>query len=147
MFLDGVYARSNGGPRFYEQPEFHAETVMTVLEMIYQRLMNLFAKKGYVTDEVAVSVDDDLDANVSMPFRTRAPKACRRKGRLLTNPLFQHPVAGVIPPAWFNLTRFHGVFAPNHAWRAFVVPGPKTKRTCPAHDEPNDLDPPPTAKP
>ena len=36
-------------------------------------------------------------------------------------------LAAIIPPAWFNLTRFHGVFALNHAWRKFVVPGPKTK--------------------
>jgi len=60
---------------------------------------------------------------------------------------FVERLAGIIPPAWFNLTRFHGVFAPNHAWREFVVPGPKTKRTCPAHDEPKDSDPPPTSKP
>jgi hypothetical protein len=39
------------------------------------------------------------------------------------------------------------VFAPNHAWREFVVPGPKTKRTCPAFDEPNDADLLPTGKP
>ena len=198
--------------------------------------MRLFARKGYVTDEVAVSVDDDLEPSVPMPFRPRSPKAYRRKGRLLANPHYQHPdpdvmsvqgwcnvryrwfslhaaikiegtnraglsqlfhygarssvnlsllsyvtpddpdrselelklkrkwndgteslvftqrdfverLAGVIPPAWFNLTRFHGVFAPNHAWRDFVVPGPKTKRTCPAHDEPTDSDPPPTGKP
>ena len=50
-------------------------------------------------------------------------------------------------PAWFNLTRFHGIFAPNHAWRDFVVPGPTKKRTCPDHDEPNDSAPPPTGKP
>ena len=55
--------------------------------------------------------------------------------------------SSVIFPSWFNLTRFHGVFAPNHAWRDFVVPGPTKKRTCPAHDEPNDSDPPPTGKP
>jgi len=46
MFLDWVYASAGGGPRFYEQPEFHTETVMTILEMIYQRLMRLFAKKA-----------------------------------------------------------------------------------------------------
>jgi hypothetical protein len=56
-------------------------------------------------------------------------------------------LAGIIPPAWFNLTTFHGVFAPNHAWREFVVPGLKTKRICPAHDEPNDSNPTPTGKP
>jgi hypothetical protein len=60
---------------------------------------------------------------------------------------FVERLAGIIPPAWFNLTRFHGVFAPNHAWRDFVVPGPKAKRTCPAHHEPTDSDPPPTGKP
>lgn len=42
---------------------------MTVLEMIYQRLMRLFATKGYVTDEVALSVDDDSEASVPIPFR------------------------------------------------------------------------------
>ena len=162
---------------------------------------------------------EDNDCDVPMPFRPRAPKAYRRKGRLLANPLFQHPdpdvmsleswlnvrykwfslhaavsidgtnrsglrqlfhygarssvnlsllsyvepddpdrsevelrlkrkwsdgseslifsqrdfverLAGVIPPPWFNLTRFHGVFAPNHAWRDSVVPGPTKKRTC-----------------
>jgi hypothetical protein len=60
---------------------------------------------------------------------------------------FVERLAGVVPPAWFNLTRFHGVFAPNHAWRDFVVPGPTKKRTCPAFDEPNDSDPTPTGKP
>jgi hypothetical protein len=61
---------------------------------------------------------------------------------------FVERLAGVIPPAWFNLTRFHGVFAPNHAWREFVVPRPTNKkRICPAHDEPNDSDPPSTGKP
>ena len=236
MFLDGVYASSGGGPRFYEQPEFTTETVMTILEMIYQRLMRLFAKKGYVDTSGEASVLEDIDSDVPMPFRPRSPKAYRRKGRLLANPLYQHPdpdsmsvqgwcnvryrwfslhaavtidgmdraglrqlfhygarssvnlsllgyvepddpdrsdvelrlkrkwndgteslilsqrdfverLAGIIPPPWFNLTRFHGVFAPNHAWREFVVPGPKTKRTCPAFDEPNDADPPPTSKP
>lgn len=26
-------------------------------------------------------------------------------------------LAGVIPPTWFNVIRFHGVFSRNHAWR------------------------------
>ena len=104
MFLDGVYASSGRGPRFYEQPEFTTETVMTILEMIYQRLMRLFAKKGYLTDEVAVSVDDDLEASVPMPFRPRAPKAYRRKGRLLANPHYQHPDPDVMSvQGWCNL--------------------------------------------
>ena len=42
--------------------------------------------------------------------------------------------------------RFHCVFAPIHAWREFVVPGSKTKRTYPAQDDPTGSDPPPTSK-
>ena len=33
-----------------------------------------------------------------------------------------------LSPTWFNLTRYHGVFAPGHAWRDFIVQGPKKKR-------------------
>jgi hypothetical protein len=82
MFLDGVYASSGRGPRFYEQPEFTTETVMTIFEMIYQRLMRLFAKKGYVDTSGEASVLEDIDSDVPMPFRPRSPKAYRRKGRL-----------------------------------------------------------------
>jgi len=188
------------------------------------------------TGEASPPSEDEDVIDVPMPFRPRDPKAYRRKGRLLANPLFQHPdpnvmsvqgwlnvrykwfslhagvsidgtnraglrqlfhygarssvnlallsyanpedpdrsdlglrlkrkwndgteslvfsqkdfverLAGVIPPPWFNLTRFHGVFAPNHAWRDFVVPGPTTKQAFPSYDEPNDSDPPPTRKP
>ncbi|MCX6116286.1 MAG: hypothetical protein NT027_01995 [Proteobacteria bacterium] len=46
-------------------------------------------------------------------------------------------MATLIPPTWFNLTRYHGVFAPGNAWRDFFVPGPKKKRI-----QISDLDPP-----
>lgn len=104
MFLDGVYVSSRGGPRFYAQPAFNTEIVMTILEMIYKRLTRLFAKKGYVTDEGPVSGDDDVEANLPMPFRPRAPMAYRRKGRLLANPLYQHPDPDVISvQGWCNV--------------------------------------------
>ena len=69
--------------------------------------------------------------------------------RLLRSPdLFNEVISVVINfLAWFIRIRFRGVFAPNHAWRDFLVPGPAEKRTCPAHDEPNDSDPPPRGKP
>jgi len=236
MFLDGVFGRAKNGIKFFEHPGVCQESMFDVLEMIYERLSRLFAKRGYVAREGEVSLPEEDDASVPLPFIPRAPKAYRRKGRLLANPLYrlQDPemmsvegwlnvryrwfslhaavsiegtnrsglrqlfhygarssvnlsllsyvtpddpdrselelrlkrkwndgteslifsqrdfverLAGVVPPPWFNLTRFHGVFAPNHAWRDFVVPGPKTKRTCPAHDEPGGSVPPPPDKP
>lgn len=57
---------------------------------------------------------------------------------------FVESLASIIPPAWLNLTRYSGVFAPGHAWRATIVPGKKrASQIChdhhPAH--PEDLGP------
>ncbi len=44
------------------------------------------------------------DCDVPMPFRPRAPKAYRRKGRLLANPLFQHPDPDMMSlESWLNV--------------------------------------------
>jgi hypothetical protein len=64
-----------------------------VIEMIYLRLAKLFAKKGYVDASGEVSLPEDNDCDVPMPFRPRAPKAYRRKGRLLANPPFKSTVS------------------------------------------------------
>ncbi len=48
---------------------------------------------------------DEFDSDVPMPFRPRAPKAYRRKGRLLANPLFQ--------PPWYWSLLFEMVFVAN----------------------------------
>jgi hypothetical protein len=53
-------------------------------------------------------VDADLEANVPMPFRPRAPKAYRRKGRLLANPLYQHTDPDIMSvQGWCNV-RYRG---------------------------------------
>jgi len=72
--------------------------------MIYLRLEKLFAKKGYVTASGEAAPPEDFDSDVPMPFRPRAPKAYRRKGRLLENPLFQHPDPDVMSvQGWLNV--------------------------------------------
>jgi hypothetical protein len=80
------------------------ESMFDVLEMIYLRLEKLFAKKGYVTASGEASVPEDIDSDVPMPFRPRAPKAYRRKGRLLANPLFQYPDPDMMSvQGWLNV--------------------------------------------
>jgi hypothetical protein len=75
-----------------------------VIEMIYLRLAKLFAKKGYVDASGEASVPEDNDCDVPMPFRPRAPKAYRRKGRILSNPLFQHPDPDMMSvQGWLNV--------------------------------------------
>ena len=55
---------------------------------------------------------------------------------------FTERLASIIPPAWRNLIRYSGVFAPGHAWRWSIVPGPGKKRRAHCDD-----DPPPPSKP
>ena len=40
----------------------------------------------------------------------------------LTQMEFVEHILGLIPRPWHNLIRYHGVFAPSHAWRDFIVP-------------------------
>lgn len=47
---------------------------------------------------------------------------------VFTQEAFTEKVAELIPPTWFNLTRYYGLFAPGHAWRDFIVPGPQKKK-------------------
>jgi len=96
MFLDGVFASGKDGVKFFEHRGISQESMFDVIEMIYLRLAKLFEKKGFVMDSG--------EASVLMPFRPRAPKAYRRKGSLLSNPLFQHSDPDVMSvQGWLNV--------------------------------------------
>ncbi len=47
---------------------------------------------------------------------------------VFTQDAFAEKMATLVPPTWFNLTRYFGLFAPGHAWRDFIVPGNKRKK-------------------
>lgn len=57
---------------------------------------------------------------------------------------FTEQLASLIPDPWHNQTRYHGIFAPGHAWRARIVPGPQKKR--PELEAGRDGDPPKPTK-
>ena len=105
MFLDGVFARGKDGIKFYEHQGFCQESMFDVMEMIYLRLVDLFTERGYVmTNGEVSSPEDEEDLSVTQPFIPRAPKAYRRKGRLLANPLYQHPDPDVKSiESWLNV--------------------------------------------
>ena len=222
--LDGVFAQTAKGKRFYAYDRFDSECVLAVLYGIYHRLEALFRARGYVKED-GEGVKDAVDDSVPLPFKPRAPKAYRRLGSRPPHPLYKqtdpemmsvegwcnvrwrwfslhagvaikgddrlglkrlfryvsrssvspsrlsyndpdHPetsdvilglkrmwtdgttalrftqvdlverIAALVPPAWFNLTRYEGLFAPGHAWRATVVPGPQVKRPPRDPDDP-----------
>ena len=75
-----------------------------VLEMIYLRLAKLFAKNGYLDASGEAVPPEDGDLRVPLPFIPRAPKAYRRKGRLLANPLYQQPDPDVMSvQSWLDV--------------------------------------------
>jgi hypothetical protein len=43
---------------------------------------------------------------------------------------FVEHILSLVPRPWHNLIRYHGVFAPNHAWRDFIVPDHGRRRHC-----------------
>ena len=45
-------------------------------------------------------------------------------------------LAALVPTPRVNLTRYHGVFAPNHRLREQVTPGRRSKRQAETADEP-----------
>jgi hypothetical protein len=58
-------------------------------------------------------------------YRLRRPIADGRTELLLAPTEFLRKLASLIPPPRHHLVRFHGVFAPNAAWRKQVVPSPE----------------------
>ena len=230
IFLDGVFAQTAKGKRFYAFDGFDTESVLAILHGIYHRLDQLFRDRGYVKED-GQGVDESANEDVPLPFKPRAPKAFRKIGLRSPHPLFKQTdpnmmsvegwcnvrwkwfslhagvaikgedrhglkrlfkytsrssvspsrlsyddgedpegsdvilelkrawsdgttalrfkqvdlverLVALVPPAWFNLRRYEGIFAPGHAWRATVVPGPQVKR--PRRD---DTDPPPPDHP
>ncbi|MCX6123807.1 MAG: hypothetical protein NTV34_03545 [Proteobacteria bacterium] len=56
---------------------------------------------------------------------------------------FTEQLASPLPDPCHNQTCYHGIFAPGHAWRARIVPGPQKKRPEAERDD----DPPKPTKP
>jgi hypothetical protein len=60
------------------------------------------------------------DGNIEYAFKRPAPNG---NTRLVCSPVdFLAKLVALIPPPRANLTRYHGVFAPNHPWRPDIVP-------------------------
>ena len=89
IFFDGVYGRASDGLRFYPHPRFTTEAMFDVLYAIHDRLGEVFRRRGYVRDDGETGEPEHTE-DISMPFRPRAPKANRRKGRLLEHSNYQH---------------------------------------------------------
>ena len=88
IFADGAWGSAKGGPTFFPLNGFTTESMFDGLAGIHGRLDKLFRRRGYVQDD-GEAEEPEIGEDVPIPFRPRAPKAFRRKGRLAANPRFQ----------------------------------------------------------
>jgi len=70
------------------------------------------------------------DGNIEYELKRPLPGGSTR---MVCTPVeFLRKLAVLIPPPRRNLTRYHGVFAPNHAWRSQIVPATPTEPDTPS---------------
>jgi hypothetical protein len=73
------------------------------------------------------------DGKIRYEYKRPAPNG---KREMICEPTeFLAKLAALIPPPRKHLTRYHGIFAPNHAWRSRIVPAaPKVAATAPSEE-------------
>ncbi len=71
-------------------------------------------------------------ADGRIAYRLKAPNRRGQTHRVMTPVECLARLCALVPPPWQPLVRFHGVFAPNHAWRPLVVPARTAAPATPA---------------
>ena len=121
-----------------------------------ERLVRYCARPAFALDRIEPMKDGRVAYRMKTPRRGSTH-------RVMTPMEFMARIAILVPPPYFPLTRYHGVFAARSAWRPLVTPKPppgavlrcdKTKscKPCkegkehrPRDDAPSPLPPPPTS--
>ena len=92
-----------------------------------ERLMNLFryvARSAISPSRLSyVNPDDPETSDIRLELKNRWSDGTRELEFKQVD--FVERLAEIVPEPWSNLTRYHGIFAPGHAWRDFIVPGRK----------------------
>ena len=107
IFLDGVFAQTPTGKRFYPYDQFGSDCVIGILVGIYHRLDHLFRRLGYVKDDGEAEENVAQD-DVPLPFKPRAPKAyrrmCRNRDGVPPHPLYQQTDPNLVSvEGWCNV--------------------------------------------
>ena len=136
LFLDGVYVdQPNGAARFRWVKSLSSAEITRLTHTIAHRVGRFLERQGLLERDAENSylasdaVDDDPMTPLlghSITYRIRYQlKTPYRDGttHVIFEPLdFIARLAALVPKPRVNLTRFHGVFAPNSKHRALVTP-------------------------
>ena len=82
-----------------------------------ERLCRYISRPAIAVDRLSLTSQGSICYALKTPYRDGTP-------HVVFEPLdFMARLVALIPSPQVNLTRYHGVFAPNHPLRAKVVPG------------------------
>ncbi len=132
LVLDGVYVTSENGERrrFLRLPRPSEDDVYEVAMRTAKKVRAYLEKRGRTSDsesngeEAGERLTETGDGD---EFRYELKKAWRdgtRFVRLDPQQLLAR-ICAMVPPPWFNMTRFHGVLAPN---AKLHLPAPRSRR-------------------
>ena len=109
-----------------------------------ERLIRYCARPPFALDRIEPLKDGRI------AYRMKTPR--RGSTHRVMSPMeFMARLSILIPPPYFPLTRYHGVFAARSSWRALVIPKPPSGTAVPqrkkAKGKPCDAPPPPEPRP
>ncbi|MCX6117182.1 MAG: transposase [Proteobacteria bacterium] len=91
IFLDGGFTRAGGGGfDFIPYSGFYSELMFDILHGIINRLELVFKEFGYVRDD-GEGVETELEGDIPLPFKPRAPKSYRRNNKSKDSRIFPDP--------------------------------------------------------
>ncbi len=92
-----------------------------------ERLCRYVARPAVATRRLSLTRRGDIRYSLKTPYRDGTT-------HVIFEPLdFIARLAALVPRPRVNLTRFHGVFAPNSRWRARITPARRGKPSATAH--------------
>jgi hypothetical protein len=123
LFLDGAYAFRGKRAVFHRARRPTGDELSRLLDSLSRRIVRVLERLcRYITRPPIATKRLSLDGQGRVVYRYRQPF---RDGstHVLLEPLdFIARLAALLPRPRLNLTRFHGVFAPNFKYRKCIVP-------------------------
>jgi hypothetical protein len=126
---DAPLAPAHRGPCHAEHAGFnlHAGVRLTAHDREgRERLFRYGARPPFALERFSELADGRI------AYRLKTPNRRGDTHRVMTPVECLARLCALVPPPWQPLVRFHGVFAPHHAWRSLVVPAPVAAPERPA---------------
>ena len=100
------------------------------MHRILGRLCRYITRPAVLTERLSLTAQGNIRYRLKTPYRDGTTD-------VVFEPLdFMARLAALVPTPRVNLTRYHGVFAPNHRWREQVTPARRGRGKTQTSDEP-----------